>query len=142
MTEATVPTVAPTPRPTEADVEAILRGVVDPELHGDIVDLGMFKGAEIDDDGHVTVRVALTISSCPLRVEIRDEVESKVRGLAGVSGVKVEYTEMDSAERSALMQTVRWRAREQAPETEVPLSTRIVAVASGKGGVGDRKSVV
>lgn len=124
------------PRPTEADVEAILRGVVDPELHGDIVDLGMFKGAEVADDGTITVRIALTISSCPLRVEIRDEVESKVRGLPGVRDVRVEYSEMGSEERSALMQKVRWRAREQAPDTEVPLSTRIIAVASGKGGVG------
>ena len=122
--------------PTEHDVEQILRGVIDPELHGDIVDLGMFRGADISDDGAVTVRIALTISSCPLRVEIRDEVESKVRGLPGVTSVKVDYSEMDSAQRTELMQKVRWKARESAPETEVPLTTRIIAVASGKGGVG------
>ncbi|HLF98865.1 MAG TPA: P-loop NTPase, partial [Acidimicrobiia bacterium] len=122
--------------PTKHDVEQILRGVIDPELHGDIVDLGMFRGADISDEGAVTVRIALTISSCPLRVEIRDEVESKVRGLPGVTSVKVDYSEMDSAQRTELMQKVRWKARESAPETEVPLTTRIIAVASGKGGVG------
>ena len=122
--------------PTEHDVEQVLRGVVDPELHGDIVDLGMFRGADVSADGVVTVKVALTISSCPLRGEIKSETESKVRGLPGVTDVKVEYTEMTSGERTELMQQVRWRAREQAPETEVPLNTRIIAVASGKGGVG------
>ncbi|HVM39506.1 MAG TPA: Mrp/NBP35 family ATP-binding protein [Acidimicrobiia bacterium] len=123
-------------RPTSQDVERILEGVVDPELHGNIVELGMFRGAEIAGDGHVTVHIALTISSCPLRVEIRDEVASKVAGLPGVTGVSVEYSEMTGPERTELMQKVRWKARESAPETEVPLNTRIVAVASGKGGVG------
>ncbi len=130
------PEAAHHPPPSDEDVESILRGVVDPELHGDVVELGMYRGADISEEGHVTVRIALTISSCPLRGEIKDEVASKVRGLPGVTGVDVEYSEMDSDERSALMQKVRWRAREQAPETEVPLDTRIVAISSGKGGVG------
>jgi len=124
------------PLPTEDDVRRILEGVVDPELHGNIVELGMFRGARFDDDGTVTVSIALTISSCPLRVEIRDEVASKVRGLPGVTDVRVEYGEMTGEERTALMQHVRWRARDHAPETEVPINTRILAVASGKGGVG------
>lgn len=122
--------------PTEDDVREIMRGVVDPELHGDVVDLGMYRGADIAADGTVTVRIALTISSCPLRGEIKDEVASKVRGLPGVEDVVVDYTEMNSEERSELMQKVRWRAREDAPDTEVPINTRIIAVASGKGGVG------
>lgn len=122
--------------PTRDDVARILEGVVDPELHGNVVELGMYRGCDVSDDGVVTVKIALTISSCPLRTEIRDEVASKVRGLPGVSDVRVEYTEMTGDERSALMQKVRWRAREEAPDTEVPLSTRVIAVASGKGGVG------
>src|SRR5919199_533123 len=115
---------------------AVLRGVVDPELGSDIVDLGMVSGVEVADDGHVTVTVALTISGCPLRVQIRDDVKSKVRGLPGVADVTVRFGEMTQAQRSDVMQRARRKAADNAPPTEVPLSTRVIAVASGKGGVG------
>ena len=113
-----------------------LRGVVDPELGANIVDLGMVNAIDVADDGFVLVTVALTIAGCPLRVQIRDDVESKVRGLPGVTGVKVKFGEMDQEQRSAVMQRARKHAAEHAPETEVPLTTRIIAIASGKGGVG------
>jgi ATP-binding protein involved in chromosome partitioning len=114
----------------------VLRGVVDPELGSDIVDLGMVNGVEVADDGVVLVTVALTISGCPLRVQIREDVESKVRGLPGVTAVAVKFGEMTQDQRSAVMQRARKRAAENPPETEVPLTTRVLAVASGKGGVG------
>jgi ATP-binding protein involved in chromosome partitioning len=122
--------------PTDADVLAVLRGVVDPELGSDIVDLGMVSGVEVAADAHVTVTVALTISGCPLRVQIRDDVKSKVRGLPGVSDVTVRFGEMTQAQRSEVMQRARRKAADNAPDTEVPLTTRVIAVASGKGGVG------
>lgn len=115
---------------------ATLRGVVDPELGADIVELDMVKGVDVHDDGWVEVTVALTISGCPLRVQIRDDVESKVRGLPGVSGVKVHFGEMNQEQRSQVMQRARKAAANRAPVTEVPLTARVVAVASGKGGVG------
>jgi ATP-binding protein involved in chromosome partitioning len=124
------------PAPTEEDVRGTLRGVIDPELGANIVDLGMVNAIDVADDGFVLVTVALTISGCPLRVQIRDDVESKVRGLSGVTGVTVKFGEMDQEQRSAVMQRARRHASEHAPETEVPLTTRIVAIASGKGGVG------
>ncbi len=122
--------------PTDADVMATLRGVVDPELGADIVELGMVNGVQVNDDGWVEVTVALTISGCPLRVQIRDDVVSKVSGLPGVAGVKVHFGEMNQEQRSAVMQRARKSAANRAPATEVPLTARILAVASGKGGVG------
>jgi ATP-binding protein involved in chromosome partitioning len=124
------------PLPTSDDVLATLRGVIDPELGSDIVDLGMVNRIEIADDGFVDVTVALTIAGCPLRVQIRDDVKSKVLGLTGVTGVGVHFGEMDQAQRSAVMQRARKSAANRAPVTEVPLTARVVAVASGKGGVG------
>jgi len=121
---------------TEADVMATLRAVVDPELGSDIVDLGMVNGVVVNDDGWVEVTVALTISGCPLRVQIRDDVQSKVSGLPGVAGVRVHFGEMNQEQRSQVMQRARKSAANRAPATEVPLTARIVAVASGKGGVG------
>ena len=129
----------PDPRhqpPTPSDVRAVLRGVEDPELHASIVDLGMVRDVVVGADGEVTVAVALTTAGCPMRHQIKADVASKVRGLPGVTDVHVEYGEMTQSERSEVMQRARWEARDRAPETEVPSTTRVLAIASGKGGVG------
>jgi ATP-binding protein involved in chromosome partitioning len=124
------------PAPSPDDVRRMLAGVVDPELHTSIVDLGMVGDIDVTADGHVTVAVALTTAGCPLRHQIATDVESKVRGLRGVTGVSVEYGEMTQEQKTAAMQRARFNAREHAPGTEVPATTRVLAVASGKGGVG------
>jgi ATP-binding protein involved in chromosome partitioning len=124
------------PPPTVDDVRGVLGGVIDPELHASITDLGMVDDVRISPDGHVEVRVALTTAGCPLRHQIQQDVESKVRGLRGVSGVSVEYAEMTKEQKAAAMDRARWQAREGAAPTEVSATTRVIAVASGKGGVG------
>jgi ATP-binding protein involved in chromosome partitioning len=124
------------PAPSVDDVRGMLAGVIDPELHASIVDLGMVDDITVDTDGRVHVRVALTTAGCPLRAQIKRDVESKVRGLRGVTDVKVAYGEMTAEQKTAAMQRARWNARENAAPTEVPSTTRVIAVASGKGGVG------
>lgn len=126
----------PGPPPSLDDVRRMLQGVIDPELHASIVDLGMVEDARVDPDGTVTVKVALTTAGCPLRVQIKQDVESKLRGLPGVTAVAVNYGEMTAEQKSAAMQRARFNARENASPTEVSSSTRVLAVASGKGGVG------
>src|SRR2546430_521468 len=96
----------------------------------------MVGDVDVAADGAVTVEVALTISGCPLRTQIREDVESKIRGLPGVTSAGVKFGEMTQDQRSAVMQRVRKRLADNPPLTEVPLSTRVIAVASGKGGVG------
>jgi ATP-binding protein involved in chromosome partitioning len=124
------------PPPAPDDVRQLLRGVIDPELHASIVELGMVDDVRVEPDGRVTVKVALTTAGCPLRAQIKRDVESKVRGAPGVADVKVEYGEMTPEQKTAAMQRARWNARENAAPTEVPSTTRVLAVASGKGGVG------
>jgi len=124
------------PPPEPAAVRRMLAGVIDPELHASIVELGMVRDVRVGDGGEVTVKVALTTAGCPLRTQIQSDVESKVRGMPGVTDVRVEYGEMTQDEKSAVMQRARWQARENAPGTEVLPTTRVIAVASGKGGVG------
>jgi ATP-binding protein involved in chromosome partitioning len=118
------------------DVRRMLAGVLDPELRVSIVDLGMVRDVKVTADGEVTVKVALTTAACPLRGQIATDVSSKVAGLPGVTKVDVEYAEMDQSERSELMQRARLAASQSAPPTEVPPTTRVIAVGSGKGGVG------
>ena len=124
------------PAPTESDLLNTLRGVVDPELGADIVELGMVREVTVGDEGDVRVAVALTISGSPLRTQIRDDVERKLTGVPGVRSVKVDFGEMTPEQRTDVMQRARKKAADNAPDTEVSLSTRIIAVASGKGGVG------
>jgi ATP-binding protein involved in chromosome partitioning len=124
------------PPPSPDDVRGMLAGVIDPELHASIVDLGMVDDVRVDPGGDVVVTVALTTAGCPLRVQIRQDVESKVRGLPGVRNVSVAYGEMTAEQKRNAMQRARFNAREQAAPTEVPSTTRVLAIASGKGGVG------
>lgn len=122
--------------PTPDDVRRMLEGVIDPELHASVVELGMVDDVVVDEAGSVRITVALTTAGCPLRAQIKKDVESKVRGLPGVANVEVAYGEMTAEQKSAAMARARFNARENAAATEVPPTTRTLAVASGKGGVG------
>lgn len=121
--------------PRASDISKLLEAVPDPELGSNIVDLGMVGDITISD-GTVTIPIKLTIASCPLRGEIRDAVTERINGIPGVDKVKVVTTEMTQEERSALMDRARRAAADRAPDTEIPPTTRVIAVASGKGGVG------
>ena len=114
----------------------MLEAVIDPELHSSVVDLGMVRDVSVDEDGLISVEIALTIASCPLRGQIESDVESRLRSLPGATGVEIRTTAMTAPERANLMAKARKQAAERAPETQIPLTTRILAVASGKGGVG------
>ena len=122
--------------PTGEAITDVLRTVIDPELGADIVTLGMVPSVDVSSDGVVTVGIKLTIRGCPLRAEIHRDVETRVERHPGVREVKIRWGEMDADERSEVMTKARWNARENAPDTEVPLSCKVLAIASGKGGVG------
>ena len=124
------------PAPSEAAVRGALFGVIDPELGDNVVDLGMVRGVTIEDDGQVEVRIALTTAGCPLRAQLTKDIEMRVGSVPGVSRVDVKMGEMNGDEKGALMARARWKARENAPVTDIPPTTRVVAIASGKGGVG------
>jgi ATP-binding protein involved in chromosome partitioning len=120
---------------THEQVRSALRHVIDPELHADIVDLGMVGDIGING-GTVNVKIALTIASCPMRGQIEADVERRIASLSGVEDVVITTGVMTQEQRSTLMERARMSAREKATPTAVSPSTRVVAVSSGKGGVG------
>jgi len=122
--------------PSVAEVTLRLKAVMDPELGDNIVDLGMAAVESISADGIVAIAMKLTIKGCPLRVQIKKDIESRLETHPGVTKVTIDWGEMTADERTAVMTRARWNAREQAPDTQIPLNTRILAIASGKGGVG------
>ncbi|HUS60847.1 MAG TPA: Mrp/NBP35 family ATP-binding protein [Acidimicrobiales bacterium] len=122
--------------PTVEDVREVLRGVIDPELGDNLVDLGMITSIEVDEGGAVGIGVALTVAGCPLRAQIKGDVERRVASLDGVAGVRITWGEMTSEQRTGVMERARKKAQEGAPATEIPATAKVVAIASGKGGVG------
>jgi len=139
---AETPPTAPAPDnvsragPTTDDVMGVLRGVIDPELGTDIVELGMARAVTIDDNGRVDVTIALTTSGCPLRAQIQRDVRARVADLPGVSSVHLSWDELTAEEKATAMARARFNVSRNAPDTEIPATTRVLMVASGKGGVG------
>ena len=116
------------------DIRAALRQVLDPEIGKPIEDLGMLHDIAIDGST-VTVHVLLTIEGCPLRDRITSDVTAAVQPLEGVERVEVTLTPMSEEQRSGLAADLRGgRAPGRTFFTET--ETAVVAVASGKGGVG------
>ncbi len=122
--------------PTAADIFGLLRGVIDPELGSDIVELGMAKAVDISDDGDVEVTIALTTVGCPLRAQIKKDVIARIENLPGVGAVTIDWTVLTQPEKAAAMAKARFNVAETAPDTTVPATTKVLMVASGKGGVG------
>ena len=118
----------------EAVVEA-LRDVMDPELHRSIVELNMVKDVAIRD-GSVRVDALLTISGCPLRETIIESIKAKVKALPGVEQVDVHLGVMTQEQRQALIAQLRPGPQKQSPLLSPTSTTRVLVVASGKGGVG------
>jgi ATP-binding protein involved in chromosome partitioning len=139
----------PTEGPTEAQITEALRPVEDPELHRSIVDLGMVRFIRIDGAA-VHVEIALTVSGCPLRNEIERRVGEAVHALDGVDSVRVTFDVMTDDERAKVRELMvgdpQATAGSQAahghaegrtiPFADPSSKTRVLLVASGKGGVG------
>jgi ATP-binding protein involved in chromosome partitioning len=125
-----------TSRPSAHDVLAVLRGVIDPELGSDIVELGMARSADVRSDGTVDVTVALTTAGCPLRSQLQHDVKARVGSLPGVTDVRLHWTEMTPEQRSTAMSKARWNVAQRPEDTSVPVAAKVVLIASGKGGVG------
>ena len=123
----------------DVDAAAImnaLRGVIDPELGDNVVDLGMVKRLERSADRAMHITIALTTAGCPLRAQLMRDAKARVASLPGIEVVKIHFGEMTADERSNVMARARWKARDNALETDIPPTCRILAISSGKGGVG------
>ncbi len=133
----------------EAVIEA-LRPVQDPELHRSIVDLGMVRRVDLAALPTVTVAIDLTIAGCPLRAEINNSVTDAVVALDGADDVVVEFGVMTDEQRAAVREQLHGNpgatagsqpAHGHAEGRTIPFAdpdskTRVLLIASGKGGVG------
>ena len=120
---------------TREQVLKTLEGVQDPELGGNVVELGMITDVAVDGSA-VEIGLALTIAECPLRSQIEGDTYRRVGSIPDVDSVNIRTTAMTKRQRAGLMSVARQRARDNAEPTLVAPTTRVMAIASGKGGVG------
>ena len=99
-------------------------------------DPAVARVVSVDDDGQVAIEIALTTIGCPLQAQIKKDIQARLGSTPGVAGVDIAWGEMTPAEKAACMAKARFNATQRAGETTVAATTRVIAVASGKGGVG------
>lgn len=109
---------------TENSVLNALRKVVDPELRVDVVSMGMIKDLKVRD-GHVSFTLVLTTPACPFNEQITKQVREAVESIPGVKSVEINVTARVVATSKSMQNQI-----------SVPGIKNIIAVASGKGGVG------
>lgn len=114
--------------PSKEQIKKALIQVVDPELGKNIVEAGMVREIQIDD-GNVKIVLALTMAGCPLREKLKEQTQQAAAAVPGIERVEVELAVMNDSERQGLKKTL-------APAAKLNRVGRIVAVMSGKGGVG------
>ena len=117
----------------EAVLKALER-VIDPELQRPVTELDMVRDVEIED-GVVSLTIVLTIAGCPLRDSFERQVAEAVRDVPGIKGVSLNFGVMTPEERQALTTKLRGGV-ERDDVIKLPSDCRVIAVASGKGGVG------
>ena len=134
---------------TETQVMEALGPVQDPELRRSIVDLGMVRGIHVDGP-RVEVQIALTAPGCPMKAEIQESVGGAVLLLDGVEAVRVDFTVMTDEQLGELRERLHGDPSATAgtnptyghsegravPFAEANSTTRVLLIASGKGGVG------
>lgn len=126
---------------TKEQVLHALKDVQDPELHRSLVDLNMIRNIQIQGT-RISLEIILTIQGCPLKFKMKEDVEKALQTI-GVEEVNVIFGAMTEEERAQLAQELRQSQQTgEASSTEKPMhpfvntQTRVLAIASGKGGVG------
>jgi len=121
--------------PNRDEIMRALEGVIDPELRRPVTELDMVRAVEIDG-GDVRVTIALTIAGCPLRDSFQEQVAEVLRHVPGVERVALGFDVMTADERQALTTKLRGGTQERSQGLSLDAATRVLAVCSGKGGVG------
>jgi ATP-binding protein involved in chromosome partitioning len=119
--------------PRREDVLEALTRVIDPELRKPVTELNMVRDVRLEG-ADATIVIALTVAGCPLRQSFEDQVSEHVGPL--VRSVTLEFDVMSPEERSALTEKLRGGIKGRSKGLSLDRSTRVIAIASGKGGVG------
>lgn len=123
-------------QPSDDAIRQALATVHDPEINRPITEIGMLKSVDVRKGGVVEVGVYLTVEGCPMRSTITDRVIDAVMRVPDVTKVDVHLDVMDDDQRAELKKLLRGHDQREIPFTKPGSTTKIFAIASGKGGVG------
>ena len=118
-----------------SDLLKVLGEVIDPELRRSITELGMVERAEIIG-AEAKIKVLLTISGCPMRDKLTQDIKAAVAKLPEVSDVSIEFGVMSDEQRQKVREIVRGGKSKEIPFARPDSLTRVIGISSGKGGVG------
>ena len=122
--------------PLVDQVRAALAGVNDPEIRRPITELGMVESIDVDGR-HAAITILLTVSGCPMRDRLTNDVTAAATSVAGIDQATVTFGVMNDEQRSSLQATLRdGKAPKEIPFARADSLTKVYAIASGKGGVG------
>lgn len=119
----------------EAAIHAALATVKDPELHRTLPELGMVKSVSVAS-GIAQLEIYLTIAGCPMKDQLTRDIESAVMAVPGISQVNIAFTAMNEEQRAAIKKLLRNGRESFISFAQKDSLTRVIGVASGKGGVG------
>jgi ATP-binding protein involved in chromosome partitioning len=112
-----------------------LTTVQDPELHRSITELGMVEElAEVNGD--VSIKILLTISGCPMQDRLRGDITTALKNVEGVKSVELAFGVMSQEQRDHVKKVVRGGREKTITFAQPESLTRVIGIASGKGGVG------
>lgn len=112
-----------------------LSQVSDPELRRSITELGMVEDL-LETNGKVSLKILLTISACPMQDRLRKDVTDAVTSVEGVKSLDLVFGVMNEEQRNNVKKIVRGGREKFIPFAQPDSLTRVIGVASGKGGVG------
>ena len=112
-----------------------LTTVQDPELHRSITELGMVEDLT-EVNGDVSIKVLLTISGCPMQDRLRGDITTALKNVEGVKSVELAFGVMSQEQRDYVKKVVRGGREKTITFAQPESLTRVIGIASGKGGVG------
>ena len=122
--------------PLVDQIQAALGSVDDPEIRRPITELGMVESVEVEGS-RAAITILLTVSGCPMRDRLTNDVTAAAKTVAGIDEVTVTFGVMNDEQRSALQASLRGgKAPKEIPFARPDSLTKVYAIASGKGGVG------
>ena len=118
-----------------AAINAALAKVEDPELHRPLPELGMVESVEINS-GQVSLKILLTISGCPMRDRLTSDIKTGLASIPGIETVHIDFGVMSDEQRANVKKLLHGGKEKVIPFAQPGSLTRVIGVASGKGGVG------
>ena len=112
-----------------------LSTVQDPELHRSITELGMVEDLN-EVNGDVNIKILLTISGCPMQDRLRGDITTALKNVEGVKTVELAFGVMSQEQRDHVKKVVRGGREKTITFAQPESLTRVIGIASGKGGVG------